>query len=573
MAQGWSIRAPNETANLVVNGDFASAEGWTFGTGWAHGTGVATATTASSELSRNDLSITAGLVYRLTYTVSGYTAGSVTATVAGQSLSERTANGTYTEQFVASATGTALAFVAASASLTIDDVLLVEVPTITFLEPPAAGVDNITVEEVATATRNATAVWALSAWNGVYGYPGEVEFYADRLWFAASLAQPQTVWASRTGDYSFFGKSTPILDDDAITATFNARSLNTINDLMPKQHLLAGTSGGIWKIGGSDDEALTPGSVSAKPQPSAGCAGLPMLDVGETAVYLTHKGGEVRDLTFTFEADGYAGSDLTAFASHLIEDGKPVEWAWCAVPHSAVMAVRDDGMLLTMTYKREHQVVAWSWHDSDGDVFESICSVPEAEGNAVYAVIRRTVYGVTKRYVERLADDNAVMVDSALSYSGAPNDVMTGLAHLEGRTVRLIGDDYDFGTQIVVAGQVTFPREVSAATVGLPFVAEFESLNMTLIGQAPVGTNKKLIRNVGVLVQDGREVRVGPDFDALEPVTLRDTSEYGAPAPRKTQWVEASVHGTWADNPRVCVRVEGFGLSILALEPHVEIGR
>lgn len=572
MSQGWSIQAVG-AANLVGEGGFATVTGWTFGAGWTDGTGHAQATAATGDLSRTDVNITADRWYRLTYTVSAYTGGSVTPTVAGLALVARSSDGTFTQDFRATATGTTLAFGAANASLRIDDVAIEQLDTITFLEGPLVGTDNIRVQEVATETRNATAVWALSAWHGAYGYPAETEFYADRLWFAASRAQPQTVWASRTGDYSFFGKSTPILDDDAMSATFNARQLNTIHDLMPKQHLLAATSGGVWKIGGSEDESLTPQTISVRPQPSAGSAPLPMLDVGESAIYLTHKGGEVRDLAFTFEADGYAGSDLTAFASHLLKGYTFDDWTFCAVPHSTVVAVRDDGALLSMTYKREHQVVAWARHDSDGDVFESICTVPEATGNAIYVVIRRTVNGVSKRYVERFADDNAVMVDSALSYSGVPNDTMSGLGHLEGRTVRLIGDDYDFGTQIVTAGAVTFPQEVSEATVGLPFVAEFESLNMTLIGQAPVGTNKKLIRNVGVLVQDGREVRVGPGFDTLETVTLRDSSEWEAPAPRKTQWIEASVHGTWEQNPVVCVRVEGFGLSILALEPHVEIGR
>lgn len=573
MAQGWTIHAAADTTNLVDEGDFATAVGWTFGAGWAHGTNAAVATAASAEMSRNDVSVTAGRVYRITSVVSGYSSGSVTATVAGQALTARGSNGTFTETFIASTTGTTLAFVGDAATLEVTGVELVELDTITFLDPPPAGTNNISVREVATGTRNATAVWALSAWHGHYGYPSEVEFYADRLWFAASNAQPQTVWASRTGDYSFFGKSTPILDDDAITATFNARQLNTIQDLMPKQHLLALTSGGVWKIGGAEDDALTPGSISARPQPSAGSSPLPALDVGETAIYLTHKGGEVRDLTFTFEADGYAGSDLTAFASHLLDGYSLVDWAWCAVPHTAVFAVRDDGTLLSLTYKREHQVVAWARHDSDGDVFESVVTVPEATGNATYVVIRRTVNGQTKRYVERFRSDNAEMVDSALSYSGVPNDTMSGLDHLEGRTVRLFGDDCDFGEQVVTSGAVTFPQEVSEAIVGLPFEAEFESLNMTVIGQASIGTRSKLIKTVGVLVKDAREVQAGLDFDRLETHTLRDSTEWESPAPRKTQWVVVSVPGTWTGNPRVCVRMSGFGGAILALEPDVEVGR
>src|SRR5690348_2641787 len=106
--------------------------------------------------------------------------------------------------------------------------------TITFLEAPPAGTGNVVVKEFATADLNATAVWALGAWHGAYGFPREVEFFSDRLVFAATVSQPQTLWLSRIGDYSMFGKSTPIADDDAITATCNARTLNRVTDLLPK---------------------------------------------------------------------------------------------------------------------------------------------------------------------------------------------------------------------------------------------------------------------------------------------------------------------------------------------------
>src|SRR3546814_9931704 len=102
---------------------------------------------------------------------------------------------------------------------------------------------------------------------------------SDLLILAASIDQPQTLWASRTGDYSMFGRSTPIADDDAFTATMNARQLNEIVDLIPKQHLLALTVGGVWQIGGSDSDVLTPTTVSTRPQPSTGAKRLELGSV------------------------------------------------------------------------------------------------------------------------------------------------------------------------------------------------------------------------------------------------------------------------------------------------------
>lgn len=301
--------------------------------------------------------------------------------------------------------------------------------TIRFLQS-VPNTSTVTVREYATASLNATATWAVGAWNDRFGYPSVVEFYSDRLGGAATLDQPQTVWFSRTGDYSFFGKSTPITDDDPFAATMNARQLNTITDIIPKQDLLVATAGGIWKIGNSD-EALTPETVGAKPQPSVGAGSLRGLDTGDSFIYVSHKGGQVRDLTYTFEADGYAGSDLTAFAAHLLRGHRIASWAWCPEPWSAVFAVRDDGVLLIMTYKREHQVVAWSRRPTQGR-FTQVEAIPEGDTYGVYVCVEREGYERDGeeliprlwQYVERLADPvyddmrEEIGVDCALTYDG-----------------------------------------------------------------------------------------------------------------------------------------------------------
>lgn len=531
--------------------------------------------------------------------------------------------------------------------------------TITFLESPPAGTDNITVSEFASATINASPLWRLGAWNPAFGYPKEGEFYSDRLWLAATRSQPQTIWSSRVGDYSMFGRSTPIQDDDAINATLNARQLNEIVDLLPKQHLLALTVGGVWKCGGTDTDALTPTSFAVRPQPSSGSSYLPALDVGETAVYYTHKGGQVRDLSFTFEADGYAGSDLTAFASHLIENRSIIDWSWQSVPYSAVYAVRSDGWLLTMTYKREHQVVAWTRHDTEGTI-DSVCVIPEDGIYAVYVGVSRRINGDLVRMVERFAAPAGedwrehVGLDCSLTYDGrrkitaitlAPGvtvddpvtittvgttfsesnlgdaivvgydndpqplyvtisevvsstvaigyasrpprseeltpgewslavDRVSGLDHLEGMTVRLAFDGFDGGEAVVADGVVSLPYPGVLVHVGLGFVSDYESLGMTLIGGEPVGTRKKIVKKVGVLVRNARVLKAGPDFDHLESRKSRQNEPLGAPPNILNGWERYNVTAEWGEEPTICIRCDDpYGVTILGIEPDVEFGK
>ncbi len=110
------------SANLVTNGDFASATGWTAGAGWAIGSGVATATTSSADLS-TDIGAVANRWYVVTFTVTR-TAGSLTVIASGTATTTPTisASGTYTLYILASGAGSTLIFRGSGFSGTIDNV-------------------------------------------------------------------------------------------------------------------------------------------------------------------------------------------------------------------------------------------------------------------------------------------------------------------------------------------------------------------------------------------------------------------------------------------------------------------
>lgn len=269
--------------------------------------------------------------------------------------------------------------------------------------------------------------WARYAWNSVNGYPGTVVYYQQRLFFAASSAYPQTIWASRSGDYKDFGKSSPIADDDRITYTYAGRQVNEIRHLLDVGSLVALTSGGQFQIKGDQNNVLTPSSFSFSSQGSDGASSTPPITVSNIALFIQEKGSVVRDLAYSFDVDGYQGSDLTVLANHLFQGYQLVDWSFTVVPYSAAWAIRNDGMLLTLTYLRDQQVFAWSPQPSDGK-FESTCSISEGTEDGVYFSVQRTVNGQVKRYIERLSsrqftdDVDAFFVDCGLSYDGRNTD-------------------------------------------------------------------------------------------------------------------------------------------------------
>lgn len=295
--------------------------------------------------------------------------------------------------------------------------------TITFLEPPAAGA-AISIKEYPQGSVNASDLWALGAWGNAVGYPGEVEFFASRLFFAGTKRNPQTIWSTKINNYNNFGKSVPTADDDAITATLNAKQVNAITDLIPLDNMIMLTTGGEWKTGGGSNDVLTPSTVSFKPQSNYGSSRVPGLVVGDTGLFIQGRGSYVRDIGYQFAVDSYTGNDLTIFASHLVQGYKILDWAYQQSPFSVVWAVRNDGVLLGLAYFKEQQVSGWFHCDTTNGFYESVCAITEGDIDVIYVIVRRVIGGQTVRYVERLADRfftdqrDAFFVDSGLTYDG-----------------------------------------------------------------------------------------------------------------------------------------------------------
>lgn len=293
--------------------------------------------------------------------------------------------------------------------------------TITFNEAPAAGTNNVVVKEFGTSGYNTTDVWAFGAWNMTYGYPGEVEYYSDRKFFARTKAQPQTLWATKTGQYNNFGRSVPLEDSDAINQTLIARQANPIYDLLPMKSLMVMTASAEWEFTTGADEIIGPGKNGFKPQSWHGSAPLPALLIGRSALFVQERGFAIRDLGYEFTQDGFSGNDLTIYASHLFEGHSIVDLAYQQVPYSAAWLVRSDGKCICVTYLREQEVVGFSLIETDG-VIESVCTLPNGEENCVHFVVRRTVNGLVRRYREmlhkRTVTDvrDSFFVDSGLTF-------------------------------------------------------------------------------------------------------------------------------------------------------------
>lgn len=345
-------------------------------------------------------------------------------------------------------------------------------------------VSAVTVKDLGANV--ATADFYMSAWGKTKGYPYTVTFFQDRLCFGGNPRYPQRVWMSKTGDYENFEvekESGSVTDDSAVTADLLSLKSYKINHLCASNDLVIMTEGNTWTISGN--ETVTPSNITPQNQENYGSNNIEPMKIGPRLVYVQRRGSTVRDVGYSYDTDSYAGVDLTLLAKHLVDGYTLKDGAYAAEPDSCAYFVRNDGQLICLTYIPDQKVYAWTHFKTDGQ-YESIASIAQGDYDMVYSVVRRTINGTVKRYIERFdierqseAQQDYHMMDSYKVYSGINTATLTGLSHLEGKKLHILADGYyyDDKNYIVQNGQVTLPEKVKTAVVGLPYQVTIEQAN------------------------------------------------------------------------------------------------
>lgn len=389
------------------------------------------------------------------------------------------------------------------------------------------------------ADTSATADWYFGAWSAKFGYPSCSTFWQDRLAFGGTKTDKQTVWLGRTGDYPNFGVESAdgnILDDSAITLPLVSRQQQRVLALAPlSSDLIALTQAAEWRIT-SGSEAVTPTNAVPSAQTYRGCASVPPLFVGNKIIYVQDRGTTVRDMGYTYTEDSYTGVDLTILARQLVEDYEIVDMDYQQEPDSVIWFVRSDGKLLTLTYNKEQDVYAWSLHETDG-AFESVCCVSGDSQDDVYFVVRRTVGGATKRYIEKLAPRlnettamNYVQSDCSKRFTfETATDTLTGLSHLEGKELLVLADGKEHPNVTVSGGSVTLQFAVTNATVGLPYTfrAKLPNVEMQLRDGTMQGRMKK-VNDVTLRFKNSLGGKIGPTWDDMDDIRFDPYTGDGA---------------------------------------------
>lgn len=393
---------------------------------------------------------------------------------------------------------------------------------------------------VVFSTGAATATATLGAPSS--GNPTVASYHQQRLDLMGPVSAPNQINGSRTGAYYNFNVSNPLQSDDALQGTLVSGQLNTIQSAvsMP-QGLVVLADNAAWLInGGSAGSAFDATNLVANAQVFSGAAGLPPIVATDDILYVQSKGSIVRDLVFNFNKQVYTGMDISVMSSHLFYGYQLLEWAWAEEPFKIVWAVRNDGTMLSLTFLKEQELIAWTHRDTQG-AFKSVATVTESSAignvNAVYVVVQRTINSITVQYIERMVEQyypngasDSWQVDSGLQYNGTAALTFSGASHLIGAAVVGVATDnlgriYTFTATVSATGIITLTAPALPATgytrvtAGLSYTPQLTTLGIDT-GDPTIQGKMKKLPQVTVRVANTLGLSIGTNFNNL--VNLED---------------------------------------------------
>lgn len=440
------------------------------------------------------------------------------------------------------------------------------------LEPVISGgkLTNVLIKNAGAGYSNPTATLISNYGSGAQisltvanagDYPGCVSYFEQRRWFAGSRMRPQYIWATKTGTETDMGYSLPSQSTDRIKVRVASQDSNRIRHIVPLSQLLMLTASGEWRVSPVNSDAITPESMSVRPQSYVGSSQTKPVLINNTMIFASARGGHLRELGYSYQAGGYITSDVCLRAAHLFDHHEVVDIAYAKAPYSIFWCVNDIGKLISFTYVPEQQVGAFAQHETQGD-FESCAVVPESNEDILYVVTKRKIGDNTVRFVERMneyiidKDEDYLFMDCAGTYSGPAKTEISGISWLNGMKVSILADGYCVPDQVVQNGKITLRRAASKVHIGLPYNSDIQTLPLALqLQDLSFGSNhRKNISGVAVRMIDSASILAGSSFDDLYQQPTRGRETPGTPPKKRNGEFEVDIAASWTDDGQVCIR-------------------
>ena len=312
------------------------------------------------------------------------------------------------------------------------------------------------------------------------GFPRTCTFHEGRLYFGGVKSRPNTIFASRVARFFDFNPG-EALDDDSIELTISTDSTNAITGMFSGRDLQIFTKGGEFFLPQSTLDPITPTNVVVNGATRRGSKeGIKPVGAESGTLFIQRAGKSLREFLFSDVELSYISNNISLLSSHLLKSPSDMALrkATSTTDGDLLLIVNEtDGSLATYSILRGQNVIAPSLSTTDGEFVNVGVDVDQ-----IYFTVKRTISSADKYYVECFNDDNTT--DSAKLYSGGSKPsttTVTGLSHLEGKTVKIIADDQMQLDKTVSSGQITLDAvPTTYVEIGLNYTPTIKTLPVEL---------------------------------------------------------------------------------------------
>lgn len=311
-------------------------------------------------------------------------------------------------------------------------------------------------------------------WNGT-SWPSTGASFQGRLWFGGTPNERQRLWASVSGSPDDFTQLDASLDPPAPTAAtsfdITLQALGRIEWMVGTKNMLVGTENSEYIIT-SDSGVLSSLDFQVEKQSDYGSNNMQGIQVGEKVFYLTPDGRKLRAMAYNWDENNWLSEDLTMLSDHVtIPIGK--FRCWAQHPRNIFIVVMEDGTLAVMTYDRSAQTVAWTRVTITG---MKVLDIATGRDSGINEIILAGQRDIGKIDIETNSGNKEYLDSYSSVFDAGGTNVITGLDHLEGRSVRPIVDGAVEPEQLVIGGAITTQRTGQQLYAGLGYTSTIKTL-------------------------------------------------------------------------------------------------
>jgi len=340
-----------------------------------------------------------------------------------------------------------------------------------------------------------------SVWAGT-NWPSICTSYQGRLILSGTADDPETIWASRSNDWTDFVEGGTITPESPFEFTPTERGVNTW--LHGHKTLLFGNTRDEFSVD-AQSGIIQAADVAVLQQTGYGGMRNPQrLRMGHAIVSPTNGSQTIKLIQYSRDAGGYIAPDIMLQAEHLGKRGVR-RLFYTRDPHEMLWAVMLDGTLCTMSFNSEQQIRAWSTWKTEGVFLDATTIVDTTGGTVVVLIVQRNVNGALQTQVEYLNNlrdvKNWRYLDAAVRRTITSN-IVFNIVHLEGLLAHVFLDGSYAGTRVVSSGEIDLTgldwQNASIVDIGIGYNFRLKTLPQgTLTPQIGLAAKKRFSK-VGI---------------------------------------------------------------------------